>query len=463
MRDAAALGGRQRTHDIRGVRALVVDFNKIHADRRKIRVPAVPEAERLVLVKRRHDYARRRRVKVFALTIIQRAVRVDAVPVAVERVPNSDLLDAVFLLHARYHRLEALGELLAVLLEARQARVAVLNPAVVDYHPLHRYVLLAELVELFEDTLARDLCVERVPRTPAEATEQLGQCALASQRHAYRSGLARVFEAVVDRLVRVSRYRYREERSGQSADSRGVARDIQFVRIYLAVEVVAAQRQHIVILFARLDKQRLRARLQFVKRPRERRIHPPRAVVVTAEQRVRLDVAECERHRALGRKAAVPAVLNRYLRVEREHRRIVRQTDGYHEALKSALGLVGENRRVVAYLLRKLGEPARPAADAADVGGKAGQQLRFYELIQNLGIFFHDSYLIYNIVIFYMTSLSYIRRGSFLFAQRYPHTEHIVVFSVDRAGADQQPRYTALDIKLRALEIRDVERAVGIV
>ena len=62
-----------------------------------------------------------------------------------------------------------------------------------------------------------------------------------------------------------------------------------------------------------------------------------------------------------------------------------------------------------------------------------------------------------------MTSLSYIRRGSFLFAQRYPHAEHIVVFSVDRAGANKQPRDFALEIQLRPFKIRDIERAVGIV
>ena len=326
-------------------------------------MPGVPEPERLVLVKRLERLSGRGYEQILLLHAVELTLRVDAVPVAVERVPDADLLDAVDVLHLRDGRLKPLRELRQVDVEACEHAVSRGHPAVVDYDPLHRNVLFLEFFELLVDLRARDVGVERVPRAPAETVEELGHMSLVSERHADSAALARVREVVVNGAVRLGRCGNREEVACQSANSARVGGQRELSLAELAAEVVSGQREQMIVQSTRFYKQRLSARRESGEILHKRRVHPPRSVVTAAEHCVRREVAKIHDYGVLRREAAGIPVSGVYAGVDRKDDSGLSDLRGYCERFETRRGRVGADYASVLLGLGELGELSALAAD----------------------------------------------------------------------------------------------------
>jgi hypothetical protein len=109
-----------------------------------------------------------------AETLAQRAVRSHALPVALQRVPDAEELDAVHGASLGDHALQAVRELVRHGVEGEELLLLVHGlPAVVQDHVADGDVAVGERLQALDHLIGRDIVVEGVPGTPAELVHEL--------------------------------------------------------------------------------------------------------------------------------------------------------------------------------------------------------------------------------------------------------------------------------------------------
>lgn len=121
-------------------------------------------------------YARQR----FLHTPGDLAVRIDAVPIALERLPHADILHAELVLQQTHGVRKSFGE--AAWIRTERAQRAILpidiGPSIVKQHSGYWYVLATEFLHFGDDCPFADVLPERIPRTPSKPGKFLRECAL---------------------------------------------------------------------------------------------------------------------------------------------------------------------------------------------------------------------------------------------------------------------------------------------
>ena len=298
-------------HGHHGYRTLGIDFQHVDALLAHLRFPSVPELRSLIMSRPRHQRPGRATCQAVAESVGDWSVRINTVPIALERLPYADMLDAKPLFQHVDCMPQPLRETLGIGIEGTQflLRPVDIRPTVIDQHPGDVHSQIMEFLHLLDDLALIDILPQRIPSAPAQAGQVVRKRFPPASADARTPGCRRYTR--LDGTVRSFRRCHEPQRRFDAGHSHTVRRDHECDALLVSSDVSTGigitHRQHrapshtIVTAFPPPEQQ-LGAERNLRGRRTPCRSHPPLLVLV---QRQNLAVSNAhpatDPHRIAGR------------------------------------------------------------------------------------------------------------------------------------------------------------------